>query len=126
MRYVIIGAELSEAAALRQGGHRMYRQGDILIVPIDSLPEGLEPVPAAGARIILAHGEATGHAHAISDRNATLFRDPRQTATFLLVPGEDQVALEHQEHETIALAPGLYRIVRQREYAAHSTRFAAD
>jgi hypothetical protein len=65
---------------------------------------------------VLAHGEVTGHAHAIEAEGAALFRDPRLMAMFLTVTG-DPVALEHDEHDSIAIPPGRYHIVRQREYA---------
>lgn len=54
----------------------MYRQGDILIVPVpeESVPGGLRPAPRdARGRLVLAHGEATGHCHAIpGDRKSVV------------------------------------------------------
>src|ERR1700688_418630 len=55
----------------------MFRQGDILIVPVDQLPAGLKWIERENGRVILAHGEVTGHAHAIKDKSAALFRDPK-------------------------------------------------
>jgi hypothetical protein len=43
----------------------MFRQGDVMIVPVDAIPEGLKRVPLEGGRVVLAHGEVTGHAHAV-------------------------------------------------------------
>ena len=77
-------------------------------------------------RVVLAHGEVTGHAHAIRDRRATMFRDPAQTAMFLRVSGDGPVALEHEEHDTIHIPPGDYEVVRQREYTAEAIRAVAD
>lgn len=42
-----------------------YRQGDVLLVPIEDLPANLRPVPLEDGRTILARGEITGHAHAV-------------------------------------------------------------
>lgn len=103
----------------------MYRQGDVLIVPVPEIPNGTERVDRENGRIILAHGEVTGHAHAIKSEGATLFRDPQLMAVFLNVTG-DSVALEHEEHETINLIPGNYQIIRQREYHPESIRNVAD
>jgi hypothetical protein len=103
----------------------MYRQGDVLIIPVDAAPGPLEAVVRENGRIILAHGEATGHAHAIRADGAALFRDPELAAMFLTVTGEP-AALEHDEHDTIMLPPGTYRIVRQREYAPEDVRYVAD
>lgn len=47
-----------------------YRQGDVLIERIDSVPDDAQPVPLEDGRIVLAHGEVTGHAHAIKSRHA--------------------------------------------------------
>jgi len=42
------------------------RQGDVYLIPVAALPEGCKPIqPEAGRRFVLAHGEVTGHAHAI-------------------------------------------------------------
>ena len=92
----------------------MYRQGDVLIVPVDEVPPHLKPVPAENGLAILAHGEAPGHRHAIADPRVSLFGGP--PGLFMQVLGDAPVALEHAEHATIAVPPGNYRIVRQREY----------
>jgi hypothetical protein len=103
----------------------MYRQGDVLIVPISAIPGDLEKIPRENGRLILAHGEATGHAHAITSSKATLFRDPKLNAMFLQVV-EEPVALVHDEHNSIALVPGNYQIIRQREYSPQEIRNVAD
>lgn len=103
----------------------MYRQGDVLIVPVRSIPREVEPVARDAGRVVLAYGEVTGHAHAISDKRAALFRDPKLMAVFMSVSGE-AVALEHDEHETINIPPGNYQIVRQREYSPEAIRNVAD
>ena len=104
----------------------MVRQGDVLIIPIHSLPAGLEPVVREAGRVVLAHGEVTGHAHAIKDKHAALFRDPKLAAIFMHVSGTAPVALEHDEHNTIELPPGNYEIVRQREYSPEAIRTVLD
>jgi hypothetical protein len=54
----------------------MYRQGDILIVPLAKMPEGLDPID--------------------------------------------------QEHSTVQISPGIYQIIRQREYSPEAIRTIAD
>ncbi|MFB4266042.1 hypothetical protein [Nonomuraea sp. GTA35] len=98
----------------------MYRQGDILIVPVpeESVPGGLRPEPRdARGRLVLAHGEATGHCHAIPGPG-TLSRG------FLHLP--EGGMLVHEEHDAISLPKGWYRVVRQREYVPGSYRVVAD
>jgi hypothetical protein len=42
------------------------RQGDVFLLPVKSLPPRCKPIePENGLRFVLAHGEVTGHAHAI-------------------------------------------------------------
>jgi hypothetical protein len=94
----------------------MYRQGDVLVVPVDALPQGLERIACQNDTAILALGEATGHAHAIKSKSVALFRDPELAAMFMQVSGDAPVLLEHAEHGTIAIPAGTYRVVRQREY----------
>lgn len=103
-----------------------YRQGDVLIERIDSMPVKLMPVDREHGKIVLAHGEVTGHAHAIADSHATLFQTAEQAGVSFLEVREAVAALQHEEHATIELPPGNYRITRQREYSPEEIRNVAD
>lgn len=95
----------------------MKRQGDILLVPVESVPDGLVDVPRENGRIVLAEGEVSGHLHAIDSPEA-LFRAvdlDEIEGRFLEI--EAEVALTHPEHDTIVLEPGKYEVRRQREYS---------
>lgn len=47
------------------------RQGDVYLIPVAALPAGCKPIqPEGGRRFVLAHGEVTGHAHAIYEFTA--------------------------------------------------------
>ena len=105
---------------------KMYRQGDVLIVRIEKLPENVTKAPFDQRGAVLAEGELTGHAHTVLDKRATLFRDEKLNKLFLQVEGNAPVALKHQEHDTIALAPGDYEVIRQREYSPQAIRNVAD
>ena len=105
---------------------KTYRQGDVLLVAVAAIPdEAKDRVPRVSNRIVLAEGEATGHAHAVKSREAVLFRDPELNRVFLQVTGQG-VALEHDEHSPVALAPGAYEVVRQVEYSPEEIRRVAD
>ena len=93
-----------------------YRQGDVLVVRISDVPESAFPVPREDGRLVLARGEATGHAHVIDDQRAALVSPAEAEELFLLVYA-DEVLLEHDEHDPISLPEGKYRVVRQREYS---------
>jgi|SRR3990167_1310555 len=103
----------------------MIRQGDVLIVPVEEIPATAEVVERENSCIILAHGEATGHAHKIKDQHAALFRDPKLMAVFLHVTGNG-VAIEHDEHDTIIAPPGKHQVIRQREYSPGAIRNVTD
>jgi hypothetical protein len=104
----------------------MFRQGDVLIIPVAHMPPGLKKVKRENGRVVLAHGEVTGHAHAITDKRVALFHDPKLAAIFMHVSGADPVALEHDEHGTIAIPPGTYEVRRQREYHPEAIRNVCD
>ena len=82
---------------------------------VDDRPDGeLQPRDARG-RVVLAEGEATGHAHAILEPGADLYGDDLNRR-FLEVLAEGGVDLVHEEHAAIHLDPGTYQVVRQREH----------
>jgi hypothetical protein len=88
------------------------RQGDVLLVPTEEIPEEASVVPRDGGRVVLAYGEATGHAHAFSTAVATQLRHGDRR--YLRLTG--RATLEHEEHAPIDVAPGSYEVVIQREY----------
>ena len=108
----------------------MYRQGDVLIVPVarDAVSEVAATwQPArrdARGRMVLALGEVTGHAHAIA-APGTLYSEPHRSHTMVLHLPEGG-RLVHEEHSAITLPKGWYRVVRQREYVPGSVRIVAD
>jgi hypothetical protein len=103
------------------------RQGDVLVRRVRArTPTGKDL--REGSRVILAHGEATGHAHELVAEDhavapAMFFEEP-DGRRFLFV--ERPCTLVHQEHGAIALAPGCYEVVRQREYSPSEIRTVAD
>jgi hypothetical protein len=108
----------------------MFRQGDVLIVPVseDQVPAAVQARAAqprdGRGRMILALGEATGHAHAVVGRG-DLFPAPLLTEpAWLRLPEGGKVV--HEEHAMITLPAGWFRIVRQREYVPGAVRVVAD
>lgn len=97
----------------------MYRQGDVLLEEVARLAprSAVRRVPAEGSQLVLAHGELTGHLHAVPADAGELLetttpRGPAQRYLRILVA----TRLSHQEHAPIDLAPGLYRVAIQDEY----------
>ena len=100
----------------------MYRQGDVLLERVNKIPTGLRLQKASG-RIILAHGEVTGHHHSIDADAADWWKgDDDEQYVEVKMPAE----VVHQEHRAIAILPGKYKVRRQREYAPGAIRNVAD
>lgn len=105
---------------------KMFRQGDVLIKQIKRVSAALQDVTPDG-RIVLAHGEVTGHAHAIAPGEAREFSMADASGVvsrFLAVVSEAVVT--HEEHEAIALPKGFYQIIVQKEYSPESNHNVAD
>jgi hypothetical protein len=89
-----------------------YRQGDVLVVKVERLPEGANEVEFED-RVILQAGEVTGHCHAISTEYSRMYTAKGQRF-IVIAPGGAR--LNHEEHAAIDLPQGVYRVVQQREY----------
>lgn len=96
----------------------MKRQGDLLIMSIPKVPENA----VSKQHRVLAEGEVTGHLHELDsgevyEENGTLF--------FRVAP-ETRATLNHPEHAALTFEPGVYKVVRQREYEPKGWRIVAD
>jgi len=98
----------------------MYRHGDILVAPVESIPKAARKVQ----HLVLAEGELTGHSHRISEGGAAVLFQT-ESEMFLDVVGRI-ATLVHQEHGPIELPQGKYRVWRQREYAPQEIRIIRD
>jgi hypothetical protein len=106
------GSPAGPARAAAAPATAQARQGDVLLVPVDEIPAEARPLRRTGARVVLAEGEATGHAHAIRSSAATLLGTGDERFLRVAAP----VTLDHEEHAPIDVGPGTYRVVIQREY----------
>jgi hypothetical protein len=98
----------------------MYRHGDVIIVPVSSIPADATSRPSA----VLARGEATGHSHRIADPTDVEVFDHDGNG-FLRVGGAS-ATLVHDEHGPIDLPRGSYRFWLQREYSPSEIRRVID
>lgn len=97
----------------------VWRQGDVFVIPLASLPDGL-----ASVRPVLAEGEVTGHSHRIADPStAQAFSNGSEL--FLQVTA-DHATVVHDEHRPISLPRGPYAIRIQREYHPKEIRRVVD
>ena len=96
----------------------MFRQGDVLLVPVRpaEVPSTVVPAPRdRSGRMVLARGEASGHAHVIAGPDTQLLAD-RDDIGRLFVRVVGAASLVHEAHGPIAVPAGCYRVVRQRRY----------
>lgn len=124
------------------------RQGDVALVEVDRLPDGMTLVEGQEKKIVLAWGEVTGHHHRIEDHIARRREEPgaadeiaeaaisraQAKARLWKAPNGERylevietVTLSHEEHSAHALLPGIYQLPMQVEYVApEMTRQVAD
>lgn len=105
---------------------KIIRQGDVVVVVSGGRkPKGkLAPVPREGGKIVLAHGEITGHSHSVIEEDVDLFVD--EDGRLFLAVRKDCV-LHHEEHRreqgqhvggypVIPRSNDFVEVRRQREY----------
>lgn len=106
----------------QQSTPKQYRQGDFFFVEVTDIPEAATVEQRDHGKAIVGYGEATGHHHAIAKRDAVIRTLPDMR--WLEVPTGAKVT--HQEHNTITLPPGKYRIVQERTYHAGNIQRVVD
>jgi hypothetical protein len=117
-------------------------QGDILLVPVSVAPAGFNPLPG---RVVVGYGEASGHQHvmtgdcqwlvdALDEIELRRFANGEAVGQPVFVCAGDGVQLAHLDaadqptidHDAIAVPPGVYQVVRQRQWTAGMVRAVAD
>ena len=96
----------------------MKRQGDLLIVKVQSIPKGA----IKSASRILAEGEATGHMHELDSGEVY----EKEGVLYFRVMDCNIATLNHPEHKAIEFEPGEYKVIRQREYEPEGWRHVRD
>lgn len=97
----------------------MQRQGDLLIVRVNVIPSQAVQQKSR----VLAEGEATGHLHEL-DKEAEVYEE--KGVLYFRVNEQAISMLTHPEHKSLTFDPGVYRVVRQREYEPHGWRYVHD
>jgi len=96
----------------------MKRQGDLLIVKVEKIPEGT----VKQASRILAEGEATGHMHELDSGEVY----EKSGVLYFKVTEGGVSTLNHPEHKSVTFEPGEYKVIRQREYEPRGWRYVRD
>jgi hypothetical protein len=103
----------------------MYRQGDVLLFPAPLPTDTTPKQPEADGCAVLAHGEVTGHRHRFAPGLCNLFVGVgAEGATYAVLAAD--AALLHEEHATIPIPAGTYRVIIQREYEPAGWRRVED
>ena len=101
----------------------MIRHGDVLLRKMSAVDADLHTLPHGmrfyrempGPNVVLAYGEATGHAH-VAQGNVKGFAE-QGTGLLTRLQVIDGGSLTHEEHGRVALEPGWYEVVHQRTYS---------
>ena len=93
-----------------------------------------QSIPRENGRVVLAHGEVTGHTHAIKAPGAKLYApagvDPTDADAVLMgtriLSTPRTVDLTHEEHSTIPVPKGEWGVRIQRQYDEGVARRVED
>lgn len=97
---------------------KMWRHGDVQIVEVEAIPAEAKLLKG---RKELAYGEVTGHAHRVDV--GELF-ETKNGDLYLKV---DKLSkLSHEEHKTIPLTKGIYRVTVKRQYTSEGWESVQD
>lgn len=106
------------------------RQGDVIVLPADTVPAAATVVPPTGTPVVRA--ENGGNTHAVYAADGPVFCATTTSSSVtglrvatLFVPPGSTAYLGHPEHGFLGIAPGSYEIRRQREQA-DQIRMVAD
>jgi len=105
----------------------IFRQGDILITKVNNIAgkkqeEAYSVIPNSKT---VALGELTGHHHTFSEQSQVLLYKDKKSLSSAQQQQEEPTLIEvksgvaelvHQEHNTILLPKGTYKVTREMEY----------
>ena len=107
------------------------QQGDVLLHKLDDFkadPNAKQVAPKNG-KLVLAEGEATGHAHPITlDNESDVKLYTIGEILTLTVESTAGTELDHQEHSTVNIPAGSYRVgaVQEYDYIEQEARSVRD
>lgn len=94
-----------------------FRQGDVFIRKISKLSSGLKPIERTNGKVVLALGEVTGHHHHIKEQGVMHYSETGQDSMVSELEVKEAMAmLVHEEHGTIELPQGTYKVEKQMQY----------
>jgi hypothetical protein len=111
----------TQITTMKNQKSNIFRQGDVIVIPCDKIPTGLKQTK----KVCAALGEVTGHHHTIYEGATGYASDVDALVDYIEVtaPSAD---LTHQEHTTIPIPTGTYKVIRQVEYTPAELRNVCD
>ena len=104
-------------------------QGDVTLVPIMNVPEGMQIINSEKGKYIIAHSE-TGHHHTVLDRPDITMYKGMDTFRDYLVVQDKPVELKHDRvehnHKTQIIPVGSWIVQRQASYTPEGWKKAID
>ena len=101
---------------------KIIRQGDVILVKVESVPEGGVELPREQGRIVLAYGEITGHSHSVAEVEVKWIEARGERYLVSDVP----FTVRHQEHDAQFVAPGAWWVGVQVEHQREEIRRVID
>ena len=90
---------------------KLFRQGDLLIREISSIPYIAKPISTN----IIADGEKTGHNHTLNGSHQIFETvEPAHKQKQIHFEAKQELKIEHPEHNTIIIPKGIYTVVHER------------
>lgn len=89
----------------------MIVQGDVFFTQAEALPDGAKAVERTLRGYVIAEGEATGHAHVVLDDIELYEKDG-----VLYLRTETEIQVKHEEHKSVILNKGIWKVGIVREY----------
>lgn len=93
---------------------KFIHQGDIPFHPFNGAITGT--LQKHSGSVVLALGEKTGHKHIISTLNPNDLQAWKQLEGGWIITLKTEGTLVHNQHGTLTVAPGTYRVGQEREY----------
>ena len=92
------------------------QQGDVLIRRVKSIPGKAKRIMPRNGRLVLVEGEHTGHAHVITTCEREGDVELYEMDKDMFLKCLSSVTVQHEEHATQVIEPGIYTIERVREH----------
>lgn len=89
---------------------KVFQQGDVILEKVKGITRdaNAKPLRPTARGFVLAEGEATGHAHVLTAEPEACEAFVSAGITYVTV--KEATPLVHEEHKTLTITPGTYKI----------------